>query len=129
MTTQPTTNLTYKAEALAVAVVQAERIAEQASANLKAAKAAFVEAARAAGLHTVEVDEAKVTWTEKVRRLWDTEVLARLVPHATFTKVTKVAVNTKAFDAARELGEIDAAVEAAATTKATPYTEVRVTKG
>lgn len=117
-----------KAEAYAQQVLAAEAAVEHANANLRKAKDNFILAAREAGVQTVELAEAKVTWTDKVRRMFDVSVLSRLLNHATFEQVTKVAVDTKKFDAARELGQITAEIEDAATTKRVPYTEVRSTK-
>jgi hypothetical protein len=115
------------AEYAAAQVIDAERIAKRAAEGLKAAKERFIVAADTAGIDSVEVDGHRVAKADKERRNFDVDVLARLVPHATFTQVTKTSVDTKKFDAARTLGSITADTEELVTTKRTPYTEVRVT--
>lgn len=106
--------------------------AEAAKAEVAAAEAVLKEAFAKAGVESA-VDVAagvKVSVVQGERPNYDANLLAELVDGDlldadTFDRVTKVAVDTKAFQAAQEIGLISEVV-AEKVTKVTPYEQVRV---
>jgi hypothetical protein len=108
------------------AVVEARRAAHAADEALKVAQASFIEAAEAVGVEYVETDEGiRVAVEHRPRRSIDLSVLKDNLPLAVVAEVIKEAVDTKAFDAAVELGSIkDDVAEKAVTVKTS--TQVRV---
>ena len=108
------------------AIILARREADAADKALKAAQAAFITAADAAGVEYVETDEGlRVAVEHRPRRTIDLDVLKENLPLAIVAEVIKESVDTKAFDAAVELGAITFTVADKAITVKTS-TQVRV---
>lgn len=108
------------------AVIEYRRLAAEADAALKEATAAFIEAAEAAGVEYVETEDGiRVAVEHRPRRTIDLNVLRENLPLAIVAEVIKESVDTKAFDAAVELGTIkDDLADKAVTVKTS--TQVRV---
>lgn len=100
------------------AVEEAEKIKAQAEAVLK-------EVLAKAGTQFVVVDGAKVAVVQGERPNYDAEALSGLVNPDTLAQVTKLAVDSKKFKSAVEIGVITPEV-AQAVTKVTYYDQVRV---
>jgi hypothetical protein len=108
------------------AIIEARRAATEAEAALKAAQAEFIAAAEDAGVEYVETDEGiRVAVEHRPRRTINLDVLKENLPLAIVAEVIKEAVDTKAFDAAVELGAITNTVADKAITVKTS-TQVRV---
>ena len=108
------------------AIIQARRAAAAAEDALKAAQTEFVAAAEAAGIEFVETDEGiRVAVEHRPRRTINLDVLKENLPLAVVAEVIKEGVDTKAFDAAVELGAISEGVADKAVTVKTS-TQVRV---
>lgn len=108
------------------AIIEARRAADAAEKALKAAQAAFVDAAEQAGVEYVETDDGiRVAVEHRPRRTIDLSVLKDNLPLAVVAEVIKESVDTKAFDAAVELGAIAEGVADKAVTVKTS-TQVRV---
>ena len=108
------------------AVIEARRAADAAEKALKEAQAAFMDAAAAAGVEYVETEDGiRVAVEHRPRRTIDLSVLRENLPLAIVGEVIKESVDTKAFDAAVELGAITHTVADKAVTVKTS-TQVRV---
>ncbi len=108
------------------AVVEARRAAAAAEDALKAAQADFISAADAVGVEYVETDDGiRVAVEFRPRRTINLDVLKENLPLAVVAEVIKEGVDTKAFDAAVELGAISEGVADKAVTVKTS-TQVRV---
>lgn len=108
------------------AIIEARRAADAADKALKAAQAAFITAADAAGVEYVETAEGlRVAVEHRPRRTINLDVLKENLPLAIVAEIIKEAVDTKAFDAAVELGAITHTVADKAVTIKTS-TQVRV---
>jgi hypothetical protein len=118
-----TINLTLTA----AAVVNARRAAVAAEKALKEAQDAFLTAAADADVEYVELDAdgLRVAVEHRPRRTINLDVLKEHLPLAVVAEVIKEGVDTKAFDAAVELGAIAAPVADKAITVKTS-TQVRV---
>lgn len=107
-------------------VVEARRAAHAAEQELKAAQAAFVAAAEAAGVEYVETEDGiRVAVEHRPRRSIELDVLKENLPLAVVATVIKESVDAKAFDSAIELGAITEDVADKAVTVKTS-TQVRV---
>jgi hypothetical protein len=108
------------------AIIEARRAAAAADDALKAAQAEFITAAENAGIEFVETDEGiRVAVEHRPRRTINLDVLKENLPLAVVAEVIKEGVDTKAFDAAVELGAIsDGVADKAVTVKTS--TQVRV---
>lgn len=93
-------------------------IATEAEDNLKAL-------AKASRIASVQTPTGRVTITSKSRRTFDATRMAQLVTAEVFAMFTDPKVVTKRFDAAVELGVVDAEKVAAAIGE-TPYVELKV---
>ena len=108
------------------AIIEARRAAAAADDALKAAQAEFITAAENAGIEFVETDEGiRVAVEHRPRRTINLDVLKENLPLAVVAEVIKEGVDTKAFDAAVELGAISEGVADKAITVKTS-TQVRV---
>lgn len=111
----------------AAAVVNARRAAVAADKALKEAQDAFLTAAADADVEYVELDDdgLRVAVEHRPRRTIDLSVLKEHLPIAVVADLIKEAVDTKAFDAAVELGAVtDTVADKAITVKTS--TQVRV---
>ena len=108
------------------AIIEARRAAAAADDALKAAQAEFITAAENAGIEFIETDEGiRVAVEHRPRRTINLDVLKENLPLAVVAEVIKEGVDTKAFDAAVELGAIsDGVADKAVTVKTS--TQVRV---
>jgi len=87
------------------------------------AKELLSEAYAEAGVNSFEANDKCVQLVEAVRRNFDVSILEGLVNAKVFNTVTKTAVEPKAFDKAREAGDISDEVETACV-KPTAYTRI-----
>lgn len=107
-------------------MIEARRAAAAAEEALKAAQAEFIAAATDAGVEYVETEDGiRVAVEHRPRRTINLDVLKENLPLAVVAEVIKEGVDTKAFDAAVELGAIsDTVADKAVTVKTS--TQVRV---
>lgn len=106
--------------------LEAKKAAEEADKAKKVAETAMKMAFAEAGITYNVVDGQKVSVNSKGRRNVDVATLAQMIGKSLLNKVTKPAIDSKAFDAAVTMGQIKPEV-AEAVTKITEYDEVRVT--
>jgi hypothetical protein len=97
-------------------------MAEEAVAN---AKAILTETFTTSDITSETVNGETVIMTEAERRNFDAEALAQLVTASVYKAVTKVTVEVKAFDKARQSGDISAETETAVV-KPTKYIRLNV---
>ena len=117
---------TVSMNAAVAAVVEARRVAVAAEKARKAAEKAFIEAAEAAGVDSVDLPGGiRVAVEVRPRRTLDADVVRDYVGLHVLREVLREVVDTKAFDAAVESGLIAPEVADKATTTAYS-TQVRV---
>jgi len=113
-------------------LVAAQRVldARTALANVKEMLKDAEDAFKALDVSVELPDGTLVTRIDADRRTINADRLRVFLTADVFDRVTKVAVNHKAFDAAVEVGLIhEDAVEVEAAITRTPYTAIRITKG
>lgn len=102
--------------------LRVQKMAEEAVAN---AKAILTETFAQSDITSETVNGETVIMTEAERRNFNAEALAQLITASVYKAVTKVTVDNKAFDKAREAGDISADVEQAVV-KPTKYIRLNV---
>ena len=123
-TTTTTETLSTQASRIYLMALNAQRNAEK---MLEQAKAELQRAFATEGVDNAIVDGQKVSAIEAIRRNFHTDQLEALVSDEVFRKVTKIAVEPKAFDNAVKNGVIDPTLEEKVMTP-TPYTRIVVTE-
>lgn len=103
-TTKIIINPTARRTAAAGALVAAKKAKEAAEAAYAEALATFLRVCPDEGV--LEFDGHRVTITQTGTRTFDVDALAGLVNETTFDAVTKISVDTKAFDGHVMLGDI-----------------------
>jgi len=121
-TTTPKMNDAEKATIQYLRALEMKDTVEKA---LETAKALMLESYASAGIDECIAEGKRVVAVEAVRRNFDAKALRPLVNDDVFTLVTKVTVESKAFDKAMEKGLIPSDVEQAVV-KPTFYTAIRV---
>ena len=102
--------------------LRVQKMAEEAVAN---AKAILTETFTTSDITSETVNGETVIMTEAERRNFDADALAQLVTASVYKAVTKVTVEVKAFDKARQSGDISAETETAVV-KPTKYIRLNV---
>jgi hypothetical protein len=102
--------------------LRVQKMAEEAVAN---AKAILTETFAQSDITSETVNGETVIMTEAERRNFNAEALAQLITASVYKAVTKITVDNKAFDKAREAGDISADVEQAVV-KPTKYIRLNV---
>lgn len=102
--TKPTINPTERRVAAAELVIAAKAAKEAANAAYEESLAAFLRTCPDEGV--LEFAGHRVTITQTGTRSFDVDALAGLVDETTFDAVTKISVDTKAFDGCVMLGDI-----------------------
>ena len=120
-----TTPTLTDAEKATVQYLRALEMKDTVEKALETAKSLLLESYASAGIEDCVVEGKRVMTVEAVRRNFDAKALRGLVSDDTFTLVTKVTVESKAFDKAMEKGLIAPEVEQAVV-KPTFYTAIRV---
>lgn len=120
-----TTPTLTDAEKATVQYLRALEMKDTVEKALETAKSLLLESYASAGIEDCVVEGKRVMTVEAVRRNFDAKALRGLVSDDTFTLVTKVTVESKAFDKAMEKGLIAPEVEEAVV-KPTFYTAIRV---
>lgn len=123
-TTTTTETLSTQASRIYLMALNAQRNAEK---MLEQAKAELQRAFATEGVDNAIVDGQKVSAIEAIRRNFHADQLEALVSDEVFRKVTKIAVEPKAFDTAVKNGVIDPTLEEKVMTP-TPYTRIVVTE-
>lgn len=120
-----TTPTLTDAEKATIQYLRALEMKDTVEKALETAKSLLLESYASAGIEDCVVEGKRVLTVEAVRRNFDAKALRGLVSDDTFTLVTKVTVESKAFDKAMEKGLITPEVEEAVV-KPTFYTAIRV---
>lgn len=120
-----TTPTMTDAEKATIQYLRALEMKDTVEKALETAKSLLLESYASAGIEDCVVEGKRVLTVEAVRRNFDAKALRGLVSDDTFTLVTKVTVESKAFDKAMEKGLIAPEVEQAVV-KPTFYTAIRV---
>jgi hypothetical protein len=122
---ETTTPITSDAEKATIQYLRALEMKETVEKALETAKSLLLESYASAGIEECVAEGKRVVAVEAVRRNFDAKALRPLVSDDTFTLVTKVTVESKAFDKAMEKGLISPEVEQAVV-KPTFYTAIRI---
>lgn len=120
-----TTHTMTDAEKATIQYLRALEMKDTVEKALETAKSLLLESYASAGIEDCVVEGKRVVAVEQVRRNFDAKALRGLISEDTFTLVTKLTVESKAFDKAMEKGLIAPEVEQAVV-KPTHFTAVRV---
>lgn len=120
-----TTPTLTDAEKATIQYLRALEMKDTVEKALETAKSLLLESYATAGIDECVAEGKRVVAVEAVRRNFDAKALRPLVADDVFTMVTKVTVESKAFDKAMEKGLITSEVEQAVV-KPTFYTAIRV---